>query len=309
MIVRLSEHEGNFSILDNGAANDSSISWKAKGILWYLLSKPDDWRVIIRDLTNRTDMGEDGVRSGIKELIDAGYMKRVKVPTGGYVMTDYVVYENPADRGKPLGDNPALLSTEEALSTKEDLKEKDRSASASPQRTIWFPNLLVQNKRDLLMYHNASLKQNERLGLLMDLLFDGKPNADAFFYAAGGEKVVFGLLQTLTHTRSVEFLVDWFSRMSVIPLCPNVKKWRPYFMGAFKKEFSKWSMYKAQQEAKDMKREENGFAALMRDIRGETERISPVSSRPRRGNSVLKSTQADDRYNHPKKGSNGVKSG
>jgi hypothetical protein len=50
-----------FVILDQRAVEDSRLSWVARGLLAYLLSRPDDWRVPINDLRKRGDLGRDGI--------------------------------------------------------------------------------------------------------------------------------------------------------------------------------------------------------------------------------------------------------
>ena len=45
-----------FVILDQRAVDDTRLSWAARGLLAYLLSRPDDWRVLINDLRKRGDL-------------------------------------------------------------------------------------------------------------------------------------------------------------------------------------------------------------------------------------------------------------
>jgi hypothetical protein len=79
-IARLHRKRHNFSIIDNQAAEDKTLSWKARGILWYLLTKPDSWKVRFSDLLNHSDKdGRESLRSGFKELEQAGYAIRNKV--------------------------------------------------------------------------------------------------------------------------------------------------------------------------------------------------------------------------------------
>lgn len=85
-----------FVQIDKNILSDDGISWKAKGILIYLLSKPDDWVTYQTDIEKRSTDGRDSVRSGIKELIDAGYMERIRVrEKGRFKGWEYSVYEYP----------------------------------------------------------------------------------------------------------------------------------------------------------------------------------------------------------------------
>jgi len=84
-----------FTTIPNALINDSEISFKAKGILIYLLSKPDDWKVYESDIVNHSTDGRDKVRSGIKELLDAGYISRAQTrnESGQFEGIDYEVRE------------------------------------------------------------------------------------------------------------------------------------------------------------------------------------------------------------------------
>lgn len=73
------KRENPFVQIDKKAINDKRLSWKAKGILAYLLSKPDGWRINTEDLYNRSIDGYDSLKNGMKELILAGYMETVSV--------------------------------------------------------------------------------------------------------------------------------------------------------------------------------------------------------------------------------------
>ena len=65
-------------------AQDKKISYKARGILIYLLSKPDNWECRIFDLVSNSD--KDGIRSiqsALKELVASGYAKYIKAHREG----------------------------------------------------------------------------------------------------------------------------------------------------------------------------------------------------------------------------------
>jgi len=78
---------------------DPALSWKAKGMLAYLMSKPNDWQIWVKDLVKRSTDGRDSVLSGLKELRGRGYAKkeqpRRKDGTLGPV--EYMVFESPQE--------------------------------------------------------------------------------------------------------------------------------------------------------------------------------------------------------------------
>ncbi|MDO0823093.1 hypothetical protein [Desulfosporosinus nitroreducens] len=52
MIYRTNKTKNNFTQIDNNLIDDKSLSYGAKGILSYLLSKPDDWKFYTQDIAN-----------------------------------------------------------------------------------------------------------------------------------------------------------------------------------------------------------------------------------------------------------------
>ncbi|MDI3234205.1 DnaD domain protein [Exiguobacterium antarcticum] len=94
-IIRIKK-EDNYIVLDKTLLKDKELSWKAKGLHSYLMGLPDDWKVQEADLVNRSSDGRASTRSAIKELTDAGYIKRVAVrEKGKFKAWEFVVHERP----------------------------------------------------------------------------------------------------------------------------------------------------------------------------------------------------------------------
>ena len=72
----------NYSVISNGFIRRKDLSWKAKGILTYILTLPDDWKINLNEITTHATDGEKSFRSGWKELETAGYIKRYPVRDG-----------------------------------------------------------------------------------------------------------------------------------------------------------------------------------------------------------------------------------
>ena len=80
MIIR-TEHKkekGEFYIAYKAAAQDTRLSWAARGMLHYLFSRPDNWQVRPDDLLNQGPDGREKNRNILKELAQVGYLKRIK---------------------------------------------------------------------------------------------------------------------------------------------------------------------------------------------------------------------------------------
>lgn len=86
MIVRAPRPTSHFTQVRNDVARDRRISYKARGLLLTMLSYPDYWRFRVDDLVKGSPDGRHAVTSGLRELEDAGYLKRRKyrLPDGTF---------------------------------------------------------------------------------------------------------------------------------------------------------------------------------------------------------------------------------
>lgn len=96
-IFRVYKETGNFVTVHKNFIHDNKISWKAKGILLYLLSRPDDWQVYETELVKHTSDGLSSLKSGIKELEEIGYIRRTRKrdDKGRLKEYEYSVFEHP----------------------------------------------------------------------------------------------------------------------------------------------------------------------------------------------------------------------
>jgi DNA-binding MarR family transcriptional regulator len=91
--------KSRYGVAPDKLLNDPNISLKAKGLFAYLQSKPDNWRFSVARITSQTKDGKDSVKSAIRELEKAGYLKRKprKGDAGKWDGYDYILTENPLE--------------------------------------------------------------------------------------------------------------------------------------------------------------------------------------------------------------------
>ena len=68
-----------FVVMDQRAVEDDRLSWAARGLLCYLLSRPDDWKVLVNDLRKRGNLGRDGIYRLLRELRTIGYARFLRM--------------------------------------------------------------------------------------------------------------------------------------------------------------------------------------------------------------------------------------
>ena len=141
-IIRIDKTAGNYFIASKYYVEDEKISWKAKGIMSYLFSKPDDWQIYQTQLEKVSIDGKASVRSTINELIDNGYMTRQsrRKSNGDFDGYDYTLHEYPTNDGvRKMEDAKmedakmeiAKSDTTNNNSTNNDLTNNDINTSAT----------------------------------------------------------------------------------------------------------------------------------------------------------------------------------
>lgn len=129
-IIRIQKRENPYLMIDKKCINDERLSWKAKGILAYLLSKPDDWQVYLADLKQRARDGVKAVSSGMKELEKYGYVEKGKRrdKKGKFEGWEYLVYEKPRCRkGSSVETETPKSESGETESGKRHTTNKERT--------------------------------------------------------------------------------------------------------------------------------------------------------------------------------------
>lgn len=106
--IRRTKRTGNFTTVRNEYLQDVNLSWKAKGLITYIMSLPPDWQLNLSDLKNRSKDGRDATAAGLRELITNGYCQRCKVRGDGgtFVGCDYEVSD--IKEFEPQKENPFM---------------------------------------------------------------------------------------------------------------------------------------------------------------------------------------------------------
>lgn len=143
----------SYTVVDNAVLRDARLSWRATGLLSYLLSLPDGWRVNHTDLARRKRDGKDSTLAAMTELVDAGYVERRKEhDEKGRIHTVTLVYEEPVGSTMELADSPdaglpdpvepdagfrgGIVSTKEGTTQEQVTKDQEHIA---PKNESAFP--------------------------------------------------------------------------------------------------------------------------------------------------------------------------
>jgi hypothetical protein len=156
----------NFTVLDNALILDQRLSWKALGLLTYLLSLPPNFRLRLSHLSSLRPTGRDATRAGLRELEEAGYLS-ISIErhvSGRFSATTWCVSDSPATPvleptpprtenpypanpvpEKPITENPTLTSTKR----KQEPIPKTTTQNGTPSAGLVYPQVNQEYKTQL----------------------------------------------------------------------------------------------------------------------------------------------------------------
>lgn len=112
-IIRVRKRR-SFTVIDRRALEDKRLSWAGRGVLGYLLCKPDDWHINVGDLRRKGNLGRDAIYRILRELQKYGYLERYQTRDafGRHSQLVYIVHEVPSS---PRPENPETVQQETGL--------------------------------------------------------------------------------------------------------------------------------------------------------------------------------------------------
>ena len=249
-VVKKREYDRGFTTMANDFLKDPRLSWKAKGLIAYIQSLPENWILNIKDLCNRSTDGRDGIYSGIKELIKYGYCEKTigrnedgTISGCCYEICDKAVFEPQTEKpdtvkpetgkpytAKPFTENPPLINTNSN-------KDLDVTIKIEPQR-----NFATQPTTENTLFPNEEKKEEpkEKITLFRN-------------------SEVYKLVKCDTDGNPIDY--------SAFEKKFSTSEFAPVDLIYYFHSVSDWS------DQKNMKRTKNGWLATIRNfIRGDMER-------------------------------------
>lgn len=181
------EKTKGYTIMSNYHLKDRSLTYKAKGLLSFMLSLPDDWDYSLKGLCVISKESRDGIRSILKELQEHHYLEIEKTRGDkGYFEYNYLIYEIPHFINKemikntPDTENPYLdvpdMEIPTQINTKKQIDKDDKTISSffvPEEHNILTLELIDRgyiNEEDIQIFYYDKLFEN--------LLYDGNEYKD-----------------------------------------------------------------------------------------------------------------------------------
>lgn len=125
------EHNTNYTVISNTHLRDRRLSLKAKGLLTYMLSLPNDWNFSLSGLAANLKEGMESIRKTLAELKENGYLgiKKARNNNGSYHYI-YYVYEHPKE---PSSEEKTILSENDTVVSERAKDEKTTYSTEEPE--------------------------------------------------------------------------------------------------------------------------------------------------------------------------------
>lgn len=98
-----------YTSIPNKIIEDASLTWEARGMLIYLLSKPDNWCMQVKDLINKSPDGKEKTTRILCELKTFGYIQSRRFNNkAGRIQWETLVFDSPqaVPEPAPKSDSP-----------------------------------------------------------------------------------------------------------------------------------------------------------------------------------------------------------
>lgn len=118
-IIRVEKNK-DYTVINNTSLYDERLSWKAKAIHVFMLSKPDNWTFYYEEMMQWAKDGKDSFISGMNELKKYGYVKKEQRRgsngkfdwvTVVYEVSQEGLVEQPKDVKQPSTEKPSMENT------------------------------------------------------------------------------------------------------------------------------------------------------------------------------------------------------
>jgi hypothetical protein len=131
-----------FTMVPNGILQDPNLSLKQKGMMCYLISLPNGWKIYKTELEKHFTDGRESISNAIEDLVNLGFIDKVEKPKdqgkfSGFTYTVKPLREN--RYGLSATDNPSLINTyrEKTKRKKKDINITDSEESVPKPLTLY----------------------------------------------------------------------------------------------------------------------------------------------------------------------------
>jgi len=200
----LRKYDTGFTQVSNQILTEPTLSLKAKGIYAYLFSKPDGWTFYLNTIKREVKEGYKAFHSGIKELIDAGYIKKTQKNDNGKFGGNIYTFATPeeinrlaktANRQNGKTNNTNIKNnTKEKIKNKKETSLRDNSnypfGVVSQEDTMKLEDVMKKAKDKTQEAKDRKEKKQEQRASAFEKRKSNAVLLEEYFYSLLPDKVV-----------------------------------------------------------------------------------------------------------------------
>jgi hypothetical protein len=158
-MIKRGKHSRNFTVLPNSMIEDAALSIETRGMLAYLVSRPEDWEIRHQALQRAVGVTAARLRRMIQEALAAGYMRRDdgqprdqanRFTTYDYVVEDVPIRSAVSVNGKPSTESRQRKSCDGSKKEKqktEDTRTEGQTPTSPPPRRAASPQVAIREQQ------------------------------------------------------------------------------------------------------------------------------------------------------------------
>lgn len=136
MVFKIEKNK-NYTVMSNIHLRDKKLSFKAKGLLSFMLSLPEDWDYSLNGLVSISKEGKKAIRNILEELKQNGYLViEQKRDEKGYYKYNYIIYEEPKENEKTLNHPDTQKGYADKGNTEKDIQINTKEQNDKDDKTI-----------------------------------------------------------------------------------------------------------------------------------------------------------------------------
>ena len=176
------EKNKNYTVMSNYHLRDRNLSYKAKGLLSFMLSLPEDWDYSLAGLCAISKESRDGIRAILKELQEHHYVEIEKVRGDkGYFEYNYLIYEVPyfirkeSSKNNPDMENPHLDCPDVETSTQINTNKQNTKKQIDKDDKTKISSFFIEEEHNILtleLINRGFINETDIQIYYYDKLFD-----------------------------------------------------------------------------------------------------------------------------------------
>ncbi len=200
----------DFTVMSNHHLKNPQLSLKAKGLLSFILSLPNDWDLSVRGLQKFTKEGYESLANTLRELVKFGYIVRKQIQNEKGQFTGYC-YE--------VHELPVIRKTEEKVAESTDFTDNRKGKKPDTENPFTDnpftekPKQLNTNNTNILNINNTKGVNTKSLSSIVSTNLVDNDSSENESATAAYERLISNFFPNDVNSSFGKYFIDmWYRR-------------------------------------------------------------------------------------------------